>query len=172
MGDGSISRKPVYNQAMREDIWNKHPWAAAGLLPGQWLESIADKVVVDPRQIVASARPYEYMMFGGQSGVYVLVDEDDEIAYVGVSRCVDERLCTHIEKRRYFSRVWAVHGLPELLAKQVEGFYIHALNPYQNVTKPYIDTPCTSWLEQIVNGQMWPDWQIPEWDPVPIMPAR
>lgn len=144
--------------------WMDCPWNADGMCPADWFNHRFDSFVVSPFAVLAEAKPWadavSSVVFGG---IYFLVDDDDgELSYVGISSNVAQRLYQHSESKR-FTRVYA-HRFPMVMARELEEFYIEALNPRDN-TRVYGSTSVSARaaIEKIKAGAMWPGWEIPQW---------
>lgn len=149
---------------MIDDPDNLCPWLETGQKPYQWLAEHFHRFVYSPWQIAEYATPWPELDPPADAGLYFLLDELDQIAYVGVSNQVNARLVKHCKDgHKPMNKVWVITGIPPELLEDVEAFYIYALNPPLNNTRPLLrDTPGT-YYEQVVKGDLWAGWEIPRW---------
>jgi hypothetical protein len=115
----------------------EEPWKSDGITPNDWFAANASRFLLKPDDIVAKAAAFDFDCAPRSSGIYFLI-EANRIVYVGLSKCIAERVFQHTETKPFDQYSW-VNGIPALFLGMVETYYIHALNPPLNVARPPID---------------------------------
>ena len=162
----NVEQDPVFQ-------WPQSPWKKSGQTPSQWFESNFRTFVFHPLHILREAESFPSRNIPSCSGIYFLIDGDNEIAYVGIAGDLSSRLDSHWrQKSKPMQKVWAFGGIPKEYIHFVECFYIHALNPPLNRKRIPVDRITEGWINRAISGDLWPDWEVPEWEYDPIMPAR
>lgn len=117
--------------------WLAEPWEGTCLSPIKWLAENIAQYLLTKEQILAKSVPANSDGINGQ-GFYFLIDRD-EIVYVGISNDVSFRMARHRQNPNIaFSRVLVVNA-PEIVARQMEGFYYELLSPRYNVRREMAD---------------------------------
>jgi hypothetical protein len=117
-------------------VHDVEPWKQTNQAPAIWFEENALQYIYDPKMIFENMVDLAEVDPPGERGIYFISDGID-IAYVGISNNIYNRLQQHLLNGMPIKRFWCFGGMPEMYIKSIEAAYIAHIKPAFNTDYPH-----------------------------------